>query len=206
MSSGVTEHSITPSSSLYEQEPSIGAHDTSIKRSASAKAVLDNSRASELAQRLNEIDHLSMESFDTSGEHISDSSLSSMLGTVIQRPSRTKKQTSKAAAWVQERQQAVSRHEQRKKESVSSGSGSQEGEGVGTEGSGEQGTASEWNCDPNEPRYCLCNQISYGEMVGCDNEKCPIEWFHYGCVGLSEAPKGKWYCPQCTQAMRRRKR
>jgi inhibitor of growth protein 3 len=23
--------------------------------------------------------------------------------------------------------------------------------------------------DPNEPRYCLCNQVSYGEMVGCDN-------------------------------------
>lgn len=22
--------------------------------------------------------------------------------------------------------------------------------------------------DPNEPRYCYCNQVSYGEMVGCD--------------------------------------
>ncbi|XP_015771599.1 PREDICTED: inhibitor of growth protein 3-like [Acropora digitifera] len=27
----------------------------------------------------------------------------------------------------------------------------------------------DWVFDPNEPRYCLCNQVSYGEMVGCDN-------------------------------------
>ena len=24
--------------------------------------------------------------------------------------------------------------------------------------------------DPNEPRYCICNQVSYGDMVACDNE------------------------------------
>lgn len=23
--------------------------------------------------------------------------------------------------------------------------------------------------DPNEPTYCLCAQVSYGEMIGCDN-------------------------------------
>lgn len=23
--------------------------------------------------------------------------------------------------------------------------------------------------DPNEPTYCLCHQVSFGEMVGCDN-------------------------------------
>ncbi|XP_062522199.1 inhibitor of growth protein 3-like isoform X2 [Corticium candelabrum] len=57
--------------------------------------------------------------------------------------------------------------------------------------------------DPNEPRYCLCNQYSYGEMVACDNLECPIEWFHYGCVGITEPPKGKWYCPRCIQARRR---
>ena len=28
----------------------------------------------------------------------------------------------------------------------------------------------EWNFDPNEPRYCICNQVSYGDMVACDNE------------------------------------
>lgn len=36
--------------------------------------------------------------------------------------------------------------------------------------------------------------------------QCPIEWFHYGCVGLTQAPKGKWFCPQCTAAIKRRGR
>jgi hypothetical protein len=34
-------------------------------------------------------------------------------------------------------------------------------------------------------------------MVACDNPECPIEWFHFACVGLTEQPKGKWYCPEC---------
>eukprot|EP00020_Sapocribrum_chincoteaguense_P012292 CAMPEP_0170732528 /NCGR_PEP_ID=MMETSP0437-20130122/1604_1 /TAXON_ID=0 /ORGANISM="Sexangularia sp." /LENGTH=300 /DNA_ID=CAMNT_0011070779 /DNA_START=55 /DNA_END=957 /DNA_ORIENTATION=+ len=51
--------------------------------------------------------------------------------------------------------------------------------------------------DPAEPRYCLCNRVSFGEMVGCDNPSCPTEWFHFVCVGVTEKPKGKWYCAQC---------
>ena len=39
--------------------------------------------------------------------------------------------------------------------------------------------------DPNEERYCRCKGVSYGEMVACDNTDCPIEWFHFGCVGLT---------------------
>ncbi|XP_055372190.1 inhibitor of growth protein 4 isoform X2 [Condylostylus longicornis] len=53
--------------------------------------------------------------------------------------------------------------------------------------------------DPNEPTYCLCHQVSYGEMIGCDNPDCPIEWFHFACVGLTTKPKGKWFCPKCGQ-------
>ncbi|XP_017609960.1 PHD finger protein ING1-like [Gossypium arboreum] len=59
--------------------------------------------------------------------------------------------------------------------------------------------------DPNEPTYCLCNQVSYGEMVACDNPNCKIEWFHFGCVGLKEQPRGKWYCPDCAALKNRRK-
>lgn len=74
--------------------------------------------------------------------------------------------------------------------------------------------------DPNEPTYCLCHQVSYGEMIGCDNPdvrvqlfcflhivciklvfthvlclilQCPIEWFHFACVDLDTKPKGKWW-------------
>ena len=201
------EASLITSGSNFDQETSASLQELNPRRVVGTKANFDTVKATELANRLNEFDRISVESLDTSGEHISDSSLSSLIGTVIQRPSRTKKQTSKAAAWVQERMQAEARHEQRKKENVPSTSGSQEtAEGGSVEVAGEQPTGTEWNCDPNEPRYCLCNQVSYGEMVGCDNDKCPIEWFHYGCVGLTEAPKGKWFCPQCTQTMRRRKR
>lgn len=72
--------------------------------------------------------------------------------------------------------------------------------------------------DPNEPLYCHCQRVSFGEMVACENEECPVEWFHFACVGLKEQvrpllfhnfhhvyenwmlicfisqPKGKWYC------------
>ncbi|XP_055606344.1 inhibitor of growth protein 1 [Uranotaenia lowii] len=51
--------------------------------------------------------------------------------------------------------------------------------------------------DPDEPTYCLCDQISFGEMILCDNDLCPIEWFHFSCVALMSKPKGKWFCPNC---------
>lgn len=34
----------------------------------------------------------------------------------------------------------------------------------------EQTPDGEWTFDPNEPRYCICNQVSYGDMVACDND------------------------------------
>jgi len=61
----------------------------------------------------------------------------------------------------------------------------------------EQDSPTEIPIDPDEPTYCLCEQVSYGEMIGCDNDLCPIEWFHFSCVGLTNKPKGKWFCPKC---------
>ena len=26
----------------------------------------------------------------------------------------------------------------------------------------------------------------YGKMIGCDNNFCEYEWFHYSCVGIHE--------------------
>ena len=53
--------------------------------------------------------------------------------------------------------------------------------------------------DPNEPKYCYCDRGSYGEMIACDNEQCPREWFHLGCTGLKEPPEEeeKWFCRDC---------
>ncbi len=45
--------------------------------------------------------------------------------------------------------------------------------------------------------WCYCNQPSFGTMIGCDNNKCSIEWFHCECLRLRCPPKGKWYCPSC---------
>lgn len=42
--------------------------------------------------------------------------------------------------------------------------------------------------EEGEPRYCYCNEISFGEMVACDNDACPREWFHLSCVGLTKPP------------------
>lgn len=55
-----------------------------------------------------------------------------------------------------------------------------EEEAEGGEGEGEGGEG--------EPKYCYCNDVSYGEMVACDNEACAREWFHLKCAGLVRAP------------------
>lgn len=73
---------------------------------------------------------------------------------------------------------------------------------------------------PEEEVYCFCKQPSFGDMIGCDNRRCPNgEWFHYKCVGLlskveaQKYTKQKWYCSdQCREAgqkadrIRRKKR
>ncbi|KAI0332075.1 hypothetical protein GY45DRAFT_1344866 [Cubamyces sp. BRFM 1775] len=59
--------------------------------------------------------------------------------------------------------------------------------------------------DPNEPRYCFCNQVSFGDMIGCDSPTCTREWFHIGCVGLVNIPKGNWYCRECINIKKRPK-
>lgn len=56
-----------------------------------------------------------------------------------------------------------------------------------------------------EAIYCICQQVSFGEMIACDNaESCPYEWFHYECVGLNAPPKGTWYCPICAPKMKKK--
>lgn len=56
--------------------------------------------------------------------------------------------------------------------------------------------------DPEEPRYCVCNNVSWGDMIECsmaESNQCPKVWFHLPCVGLTEIPgrREKWFCPDC---------
>ena len=48
-----------------------------------------------------------------------------------------------------------------------------------------------------EDIWCFCAQVESGKIIFCDNEECPIGWFHYLCIGISCAPRAKWYCPDC---------
>ncbi|RAR13482.1 c6 zinc finger domain containing protein [Stemphylium lycopersici] len=58
--------------------------------------------------------------------------------------------------------------------------------------------------DPNEPKYCICDDVSYGAMISCDNN-CDKEWFHLPCMNMTEddipSRRAKWYCPDCRVAL-----
>ena len=77
------------------------------------------------------------------------------------------------------------------------------GDGDGANGDGAGGNVYDAPlANPNEPTYCVCNQVSFGEMIACENDSCPIEWYHFSCVGLNPTKKikGKWICPTCKAA------
>lgn len=63
-------------------------------------------------------------------------------------------------------------------------------EGIGEEDADGEG---------DDRKYCTCRSVSFGNMVACDNEECPYEWFHWSCVGMTREPAGKWYCLECRQ-------
>ncbi|CVK84132.1 related to p33ING1b (ING1) protein [Fusarium mangiferae] len=67
-----------------------------------------------------------------------------------------------------------------------------------------QGDEDDGDVDADEPTYCYCNGVSYGEMVACDAVECPREWFHLDCVGLKVAPTStaKWYCEDCKERLK----
>ncbi|XP_070563402.1 uncharacterized protein [Ptychodera flava] len=48
--------------------------------------------------------------------------------------------------------------------------------------------------------FCICNGVETSTMIACDSPKCTVEWFHYGCVGLTaeSIPDGSWICPKCS--------
>ncbi|OAK98194.1 hypothetical protein IQ06DRAFT_379074 [Phaeosphaeriaceae sp. SRC1lsM3a] len=47
-------------------------------------------------------------------------------------------------------------------------------------------------------QWCTCRKPDTGElMIGCDNDDCPVQWYHGRCLGLETAPEGDWLCPTC---------
>ncbi|KAL6734479.1 hypothetical protein Aduo_005017 [Ancylostoma duodenale] len=75
---------------------------------------------------------------------------------------------------------------------------------VNTEDDEEVSEEDEDESDDSRRKWCFCNEKSYGDMVACDNKTCPYQWFHYPCVNISSTPKGRWYCPHCTEERSKR--
>ena len=52
--------------------------------------------------------------------------------------------------------------------------------------------------DDEEGPWCYCQEYLEGhELIGCDNNKCTVVWFHMSCLNIVSPPEGKWYCPTC---------
>ncbi|KAF7310578.1 Chromatin modification-related protein [Mycena chlorophos] len=87
------------------------------------------------------------------------------------------------AAAAQPKRSRLSRQIHPREEMDLDGDGEEEGEG---EGEGE-----------DENLYCFCQKQSYGDMIACDNNDCPYEWFHLSCVSLTQPTPDQWYCSEC---------
>ncbi|KAI1443363.1 hypothetical protein F5Y02DRAFT_221042 [Annulohypoxylon stygium] len=60
--------------------------------------------------------------------------------------------------------------------------------------------------ESDDKKYCLCRRNESGNMIACNNNACPYEWFHWKCVGLKSKPRGKWLCPECSIPIPSRKK
>ncbi|CAK9780667.1 unnamed protein product [Cutaneotrichosporon oleaginosum] len=69
------------------------------------------------------------------------------------------------------------------------------------EGEEEEPIAEAMDVDNDDQIYCFCQQKSYGEMIGCDNDQCPYEWFHVKCVNIDGPLPETWYCPDCVKTL-----
>lgn len=61
-------------------------------------------------------------------------------------------------------------------------------------------TPSSSSASSSKDTYCYCNGIDDGsKMICCDNDNCSSgQWFHYKCAGIKRAPRGKWFCRECS--------
>ncbi|KAL9073016.1 MAG: hypothetical protein Q9161_003238 [Pseudevernia consocians] len=38
------------------------------------------------------------------------------------------------------------------------------------------------------------------KWIYCDNDACPMGWYHWACVGVTEKPQNEWLCPKCSSS------
>ena len=57
--------------------------------------------------------------------------------------------------------------------------------------------------DRSPAAFYHCSGVEHGQMVSCDDDDCPYQWFHLDCLKLKAFPKSKtWYCPECQKRRR----
>ncbi|CAO2651109.1 Nn.00g094060.m01.CDS01 [Neocucurbitaria sp. VM-36] len=57
--------------------------------------------------------------------------------------------------------------------------------------------------------WCTCRQPYDGDlMIECEDDECPIQWFHGRCVGIRGGigEQETWYCEQCLPAQELKKK
>jgi hypothetical protein len=125
-----------------------------------------------------------------SNSNTSSENNSTTTGTVSKRGTKKTAQSNAAAA------SPAMKPVQNVKSNPPSSAGSVAHEPEYQEAEAEAEPEAESEEDGDEPRYCYCNEVSYGDMIACDNDECPREWFHLACVHLQKAPTGraKWFC------------
>ena len=48
-----------------------------------------------------------------------------------------------------------------------------------------------YRCDCGDPK-------ASGKWICCDGDDCPVGWYHWECVQVTEEPTGDWLCPKCS--------
>ena len=66
-------------------------------------------------------------------------------------------------------------------------------------GDGESEHDGEHDSEDEREWPCICGDglNTDGTWIRCDESNCPFTWYHLTCIGLNNAPPGKWICPQC---------
>lgn len=172
------ERSVSPTPSLKNNSSIIQQVYTNIPVKPPSNASSETNSASESQEkgtkraRKTRIDNLDMDDDDDPLPPVSSTS------KIINQPSQLNANAAKRAANANANKQKAKKRKTTKKQSSAQIA---------------QETIDETILDdPDETTYCICQQISYGEMVCCENDACPIEWFHFSCVDLVSKPKGRW--------------
>ena len=47
---------------------------------------------------------------------------------------------------------------------------------------------------------CDCGNPEASEKwICCDGDDCPVKWYHWECVQVTDEPTGDWFCPKCSR-------